>query len=66
MSPTEKSTSNLKITLVKSIVTTRHDHRQTVKRLGLNRIGQSIVKPDTPSIRGMANKINYLIELEQI
>jgi len=66
MTLSDKPTTSLKITLVKSIVTTRQDHRQAVKRLGLNRIGQSVVKPDTPSVRGIANKINYLIELEQV
>ena len=54
----------VKITLVKSIIGTREDHRATIRGLGLRRLNSSSVLVDTPEVRGMINKVNYLLRVE--
>jgi len=54
----------LKVTLVKSVIGTKQSHRGTVRGLGLKRINQTVVLIDTPAIRGMVNKVNYLVKCE--
>ncbi len=54
----------IKVTLVKSVIGTKQDHRATVKGLGLRRLNSSAVLEDTPSVRGMIKKVNYLVRVE--
>jgi large subunit ribosomal protein L30 len=54
----------IKVTLVKSIAGTRAKHRASVRGLGLSKIGQTVTLEDTPAVRGMANKVNYLVRVE--
>ncbi|MBP6194877.1 MAG: 50S ribosomal protein L30 [Methyloversatilis sp.] len=54
----------LKVTLVKSLIGRKQDHRATVKGLGLRRINHSVTLEDTPAVRGMINKVIYLLKLE--
>lgn len=54
----------IKITLVKSLIGTKKDHRETIKGLGLKKLNSTVILDDTPSIRGMVNKVNYLIRCE--
>jgi len=54
----------LKVTLVKSPIGTKVDHKATVRGLGLRRMNQSVLLQDTPAIRGMINKVNYLVKCE--
>lgn len=56
--------NTIKITLVKSIIGTKKSHRLTVKCLGLRKLNSTSIVEDTPSIRGMLNKVNYLIRCE--
>jgi len=56
----------LKITLKKSVIGRLKSHRRTVKSLGLRKINQSVIHDDNPSIRGMVNKVSYLLEVENI
>ncbi len=58
-------TKKLKITLLRSPLACKPKHRLTVKALGLKKIGQSVVHDDTAVIRGMANRVNYLISVEE-
>ena len=53
----------VKVTLVKGLAGTKSDHRATVKGLGLGRINSSRVLQDTPEVRGMINKVSYLIQV---
>jgi len=55
----------IEITLLRSPVSCKPKHRRTVRALGLRRIGQSVIHEDTAAIRGMANKINYLVNIEE-
>jgi large subunit ribosomal protein L30 len=57
--------SELKIQLVKSLNGRLPKHVRIATALGLKRIRQTIVKPDTPVIRGMLDKIGYLIEIKK-
>jgi len=54
----------IKIKLVKSLIGTKKDHRATIKGLGLKKLNSISVVEDTPSIRGMLHKVNYLIRCE--
>ena len=54
----------IKVTLVKSVIGTKQDHRATVRGLGLRRLNSSSVLQDTPAVRGMINKVSYLLKCE--
>lgn len=53
----------VKVTLVRSVAGTKSDHRATVRGLGLGRINSTRVLEDTPAVRGMINKVSYLIKV---
>ena len=55
----------IKVTLVRSPHGYQPKHRETVRGLGLKRMHQSVVLEDTPSVRGMVNKINYMVRVEE-
>lgn len=57
--------AKLKVTLTKSTIGRKKDHIATVHALGLKKIGKNVVHEDTPQIRGMINKVNYLLEIEE-
>ncbi|MFM2399740.1 MAG: hypothetical protein RL341_1897 [Pseudomonadota bacterium] len=59
------SKKTLKVTLVRSPISCKADHRATVTGLGLRRMHSSRVLEDTPAVRGMINKIAYLVKVEQ-
>lgn len=54
----------MKVTLVKSVIGTKQDHRATVRGLGLRRLNQTVELQDTPEVRGMINKVAYLVKCE--
>ena len=54
----------MKITLKRSLIGTRQDQRATVHSLGLRRIGDTRVVQDTPDVRGMVDKVAFLLEIE--
>ena len=54
----------IKVTLVKSIIGTKQDHRATVRGLGLRKLNSSAVLEDTPAVRGMIRKVAYLVKCE--
>lgn len=54
----------IKVTLVKSVIGTRPEHRACVRGLGLRRINQTVEVADTPSNRGMINRVSYLLKSE--
>ena len=54
----------IKVTLVKSIIGTKRDHRATVRGLGLRKLNSSSVLEDTPAVRGMIHKVAYLVKCE--
>ena len=57
----------LKITLVRSaMASVKGDQKATARALGLRRIGDSVIKPDNPGVRGMIFKIKHLVEVEEV
>jgi len=54
----------IKVTLVKGLRGTLHTHRESVKGLGLRHRQHSVEVQDTPAIRGMINKVSYLLKVE--
>ncbi len=54
----------IKVTLVRSPIGTIQSHRASVLGLGLKRMNQSKVLEDTPAVRGMINRVNYLVKFE--
>ena len=57
----EKKT--LKVKLVRSPIGTRESHRATVRGLGLRKLNSESVLEDTPAVRGMINKVSYLVQV---
>jgi len=54
----------IKVTLIKSVIGTKQDHRATVLGLGLRRINNTTELEDTPAVRGMVKKVAYLVKCE--
>jgi len=59
------SGKTIKVTLVRSPINTRESHRATMRGLGLRRINHTVEVEDTPAVRGMINKIGYMLKLEE-
>jgi large subunit ribosomal protein L30 len=55
----------LRVTLVKSVASTKQDHRATVRGLGLKWTNHSVDVVDTPATRGMINKVSYLLKVAE-
>ena len=55
---------NLKITQVKSIIDRVENQKRIIKELGLGRQNYSVMKKDTPQIRGMIEKVKHLVKIE--
>ena len=58
--------TKLKVTQRRSVIDRPQDQKDTVRRLGLHRINDSVVKDDRPEIRGMIQKVIHLVEVEEI
>ncbi len=56
----------LKITLVKSGIARPGKHKVVLVGLGLRKLNKSVVRQDTPQIRGMINKVSHLIHVEEV
>ena len=56
----------VKVTLVRSTIGCKIDHRETVRGLGLRRINSTKVLKDTPEVRGMINKVDYLVTATEV
>jgi large subunit ribosomal protein L30 len=61
----KKKSNKVRVTLVKSINGTIGKHRATVRGLGLRRMNHTVELEDTPAVRGMINKVNYLVRVEE-
>jgi len=58
--------AKVKITLVKSLIGRKKEHIATVNALGLRKIRKSVEHEETPQIRGMINKVVYLVKVEEV
>ena len=52
----------IKVTLMRSLIGTKGEHRACVRGLGLRRINHTVEVIDTPANRGMINKVSYLVK----
>lgn len=57
---------NLKITLRHGLVGETHAQRASVHTLGLHKIGQSVVRPDEPDVRGLIQAVRHLVSVEEV
>jgi large subunit ribosomal protein L30 len=55
----------LRVTQRRSVIDRPQDQKDTVRRLGLHRINDSVLKEDRPEIRGMIQKVIHLVEVEE-
>ncbi len=55
--------NTIKVKLVKGLIGTKESHRATVRGLGLRKVNSERVLEDTPAVRGMINKVAYLVKV---
>jgi large subunit ribosomal protein L30 len=58
--------ARLKITQTKSVISEKRNQRDTLRTLGLRKIGQSVVRDDRPEVRGMIRTVNHLVAVEEV
>jgi large subunit ribosomal protein L30 len=61
----KKNSGKLRVTLVRSVNSTIGKHREPVRGLGLRRMHHTVELEDTPAIRGMIRKVDYLVQVEE-
>ena len=57
--------NTVKVQLVRSPIGTKQSHRDTVRGLGLRKVNSTRTLEDTPAVRGMINKVAYLVQVIQ-
>ena len=58
--------SQLRVTQRRSVIGRPRDQKVTIRRLGLHRINDSVVKEDRPEIRGMIENVRHLVTIEEV
>lgn len=58
--------ATLRITWRKSSIGYRQDQKDTIRRLGLRRLNQTVEHPDTPTVRGMVDKVRHLVDVVDV
>lgn len=58
--------ARLKVTQMKSEIGGKQNQRDSLRTLGLKRIGDIVVKDDSPSVRGLVNTVRHLVKVEEI
>jgi large subunit ribosomal protein L30 len=58
--------AQLKVTQIKSEIGGKQNQRDTLRSLGLKRIGSTVIKEDRPEIRGMVNTVTHLVTVEEV
>lgn len=58
--------ARLKVQQKKSTIGVKPQHRETLRTLGLKRIGDIVVKEDRPEIRGMVKAVDHLVTVEEV
>lgn len=56
----------LKVTLVKSTISSLPKHRATVKALGLKKLHSTVEMPNNAAVKGMINQVKHLVKVEEI
>ena len=63
MATKQQQTKTVKVQLVRSPIGTKESHRATVRGLGLRKLNSTRTLEDTPAVRGMINKVSYLVQV---
>lgn len=58
--------ARLKVTQIKSVISEKQNQRDTLRSLGLKRIGDTVVREDTPANRGYVRAVAHLVKVEEI
>ena len=58
--------AKLKITQIRSKIGGKHEHRESLRSLGLKRIGHVVIKDDRPEFRGMIKAVRHLVTVEEV
>jgi large subunit ribosomal protein L30 len=58
--------AQVKVTQVKSKIGTKQNHRDSLRTLGLHKIRQSVVREDTPEVRGLIHTVRHLVTVEEV
>ncbi|HMU53687.1 MAG TPA: 50S ribosomal protein L30 [Nitrospira sp.] len=64
MGTNKTGTASIRITLKRSPIGTPERHRLVLRGLGLRKIRQAVVRPDTPQVRGLIHQVGYLLEVQ--
>ena len=64
--PDSRSQGKLRITYSVSSIGVKSDQKETVLRLGLRHLGQTVEQPDSPAVRGMIHKVRHLVTVEEV
>jgi large subunit ribosomal protein L30 len=62
---TKPQVKMLRITQVKSAIGYSVKHKATIRALGFHRLHETVIHPDTPTLRGMLSKVNHLVVIEE-
>jgi large subunit ribosomal protein L30 len=63
---TTSGVARLKVTQTRSMIGSQQNQRNTLRSLGLKRLGDVVVKEDRPEIRGMVNTVSHLVTVEEV
>ena len=67
MSPSKRrGVKRLRLTYVRSAIGYSKRQKGTIRALGFHRLGDTVVQPDTPPIRGMVNRVRHLVSVQEI
>lgn len=61
----KKKQKQIKVTLTRSPIGFQPRHRECVRGLGLKKMHQTVTLEDTPAVRGMINRIDYMVRVEE-
>ena len=62
----DKKLQKIKITQIRSVINRPVDQKRTVRALGLRKMHQTVIQDATPQILGMVNKVNHLVQTEEV
>ncbi len=60
------SSKRLRVTYSTSSIGVEYDQKDTVRRLGLRKLGHTVELPDNPAVRGMLHKVRHLVTVEEV
>ncbi len=58
--------AQVKVTQVKSSIGAKHNQRESLRTLGLRKIRQSVVRDDSPQVRGLIHTVRHLVAVEEV